>query len=128
MARAAKDFGALLAAGLRGLGGGMGAASAARDENERRREAFRSRLRSRLRGSFAKAGAALVAATLGRGVGNAPIWLVTLHSPAGLSSTRVRLSPSTEPYSEEALRTVVASVRSTLLSGHAGERRGRVTS
>lgn len=106
------DFGALLAAGLL-LGVGLIAASAARDENERRREAFRAKLG----GSFHTLGVTLVAATLGRGANNVAFWDVTLQWPAGeMLGARVPLPPTIEPYSDQALSVVVDNVAKSILN------------
>lgn len=104
------DFGVLLAGGLL-LGLGLLAASAAREKNERRREAFRKLLQE----SFQSRGLVFVSATLGRGSGNVPFWDITAQSPTGeVVSSRVPLPATTEPYSAQALASVVQHVEREL--------------
>lgn len=107
------DFGVLLAGGML-LGLGLLAASAVRDKNERRREAFRKRLQE----SLQSRGIVFVSATLGRGAHNVPFWDVTTQSPTGVVvSSRVALTTTTEPYSDQALASVVQCVEGEL-TGH----------
>ena len=101
------DFGALLAAGLLGLGLGMTAASSTRNENERRRNEFRATLHR----AFWQQGLALIAATLGRGPNNQAFWDLTLQWPSGdVSRRRVPLPVSVQPYSGEAAKVVLENV------------------
>lgn len=103
-------FGVLLAGGVL-LGLGLLAASTVREKNERRREAFRARLQESLRSH----GIVFVSATLGRGANNAPFWDITTQSPTGeVVSSRIPLTLITEPYSDQALASVIQGVQQEL--------------
>jgi hypothetical protein len=105
------DFGVLLAGGML-LGLSLLAASAVREKNERRREAFRKRLQE----SLQSRGIVFVSATLGRGPSNVPFWDITTQSATGeVVGSRVPLTATTEPYSEEALTSVVQRVEGELI-------------
>jgi hypothetical protein len=105
------DFGVLLAGGML-LGLSLLAASAVREKNERRREAFRKRLQE----SLQSRGIVFFSATLGRGPSNVPFWDITTQSATGeVVGSRVPLTATTEPYSEEALTSVVQRVEGELI-------------
>lgn len=69
--------------------------ASAQAEIEARRASFREHLERELEGT----GLALLDLTIGRSLGNAPFWNVTLKDPAGqLRTVRVELPFGADPY------------------------------
>jgi len=97
------DFGSVLAAGLLGVGAGLLLASTMRDRNEGRREAFRLGLAA----AVAARNLQLRGSTLGRTPDNRPVWLLTLGDPFRIRSFRARMAENVDPYSSDALSSVV---------------------
>lgn len=105
MPRKNPDYGALLAAGLLGVGAGLLAAAAAKSSNESRREQFHARLALAL----AQHRLQLVSATLGRlGRGQA-FWDVAVQDQRGeFWSARVNLALGIDPYADDAQESALS--------------------
>ena len=80
--------------------------ASAQAEIEARRASFREHLECELEGT----GLALLDLTIGRSLGNAPFWNVTLKDPAGqLRTVRVELPFGADPYGHDSRTLLLQS-------------------